>query len=136
MAKYSLLVPGILAAGLVYYFGYWENLPLLERISGPIRFRERIADPVPEGFSDIRGGYSGFPQGVVVTQFTFAKDPAEWGFLSAWSPASKNAANKFEFYVPELQPTAIYERSDDSLCRHVCYLAVNENTRRGALVAG
>lgn len=64
--------------------GYWENWPLLDRLSGPMRFRQYVASPVPSVIHDLKGGYSGFPKGRVLTQFSFEGDPREFDFLADW----------------------------------------------------
>ena len=134
MLKLILVSLTLIAGWMLFSRGYWENVPVLDRISGPMRFRQYVEDPIPEFISDIQGGYSGSPQGVIVTEFAIAIDPAEWSVLSRWSVGSEKATHKFEFYTPTLRPSAVYEQKDEVLCRHTCYLAINRSTKRGALI--
>ncbi len=61
-----------LSAWWFYAGGYWENLPHLDRISGPKRFRQFVCNPIPPDVFEIRGGYSGFPQGLLKTTFSYS----------------------------------------------------------------
>lgn len=63
----------LLCGSIAYMGGYWENLPVLDRISGPQRFKQFVVAPIPYEITALRGGYSGFPQGIVVTRFDVAK---------------------------------------------------------------
>lgn len=54
--------------------GYWENMAFLDRLSGPWRFREFVASPIPMSVHDVRGGYSGFPFGKIRTVFAFTDE--------------------------------------------------------------
>jgi hypothetical protein len=91
LAILSLVVSGMfisVIAILIWQGGYWENLPIFDRFSGPIRFRQFVTDPIPSYIYDIRGGYSGFPQGQIVTTFSFNQPPSEWSFLEKWNKST------------------------------------------------
>ena len=66
----SLVVAGVGAAA--WMGGYRETWPLLDRLSGPQRFRQYVADPEAVSVSDLRGGYAGFPFGTIRTTFRCA----------------------------------------------------------------
>jgi hypothetical protein len=62
----------------------WENWPLLERISGPLRFAEFVATPVPDTIYEIRGGYTAPPGRELVTRFRFRGDIETNAFIGNW----------------------------------------------------
>lgn len=103
-----LIVLACLAAVFVgtvaYMGGYWENLPILDRISGPQRFKQFVASPVPDEISGVRGGYSGFPQGIVLTRFNIAKGYAPdaigpWLKLTNLQEITKNTEAPYPDFV-------------------------------------
>ncbi len=74
----------VIALGM-YTLGWWENLPLLNRLSGQQRFEEYVCAPIPEEISQVQGGYSGFPQGVVATYFKYSGSFPSGDCLRNWT---------------------------------------------------
>ncbi len=96
---------------IFYSGGYWENLPLLDRISGPKRFKQFVMDPVPAEIYQIRGGYSGFPQGRVSTFFRFKGDFNSLPFVNAWERVDSHQCPEVSsYYLREINATAIYRK--------------------------
>jgi hypothetical protein len=132
--------------------GYWENVPILNRISGPMRLRQFVVDPLPDFISNVRGGYSGFPRGAVVVRFDFHRSSSSWDFLSSW--VASPCLNDLQGYVPEINgPTRFVSYADTepnhirtfvrlsrdksmstSDCRREPYLIIDERNQRAALV--
>ena len=74
----------LLSAAFIFLGGYWENLPVLEEISGPKRFKQYVGKPEDYGAYDITGGYSGLPQGSIVTVFSLRHPLDEKELSSEW----------------------------------------------------
>jgi hypothetical protein len=83
-----LIVTGILIIGLILVWillgGYWENFPLLDRLSGPRRFQQYVTRPIPEDIYEVRGGYSGFPQSFVGVRFRYHGEFSENWLFGDW----------------------------------------------------
>lgn len=84
----------LLLGGFVYSAGYWENIPIFDRISGPSRFKQFVTNPIPKDIYDLRGGYSGFPQGQVVTHFRYKGDVKNFSFITDWNQVSEAETDK------------------------------------------
>jgi hypothetical protein len=104
--------------------GYWENIPVLDRISGPQRFREFIANPIPSTVRDVRGGYSGFPFGYIRTVFVYWGVPRPfldgWTFVDGPEVTSLIRPARFSY-------TKAFRRANGA------FLLINEDTRQGCL---
>ena len=74
----------LIHAAFIYMGGYWENMAVLNRISGPKRFKQFVANPVPSNIHNLRGGYSGFPRGIIRTYFNYTGDFSDMEFLEDW----------------------------------------------------
>lgn len=88
-----ILLPALCGAigvlgSFIYSGGYYERWPLLDRFSGPARFEEYVASPIPAAFTDFRGGYSGFPGGTMKVLFHHQNGPAALDPM-VWHPVSK-----------------------------------------------
>lgn len=102
-------------AALLWGEGDRENLPLLERISGPQRLRQVVADPLPPAICEARGGYSGFPQGQAVTRFRFRggfRGEVECIDLPAgWRPlATASSTVPYAPYSRQINATPLFEQ--------------------------
>jgi hypothetical protein len=118
----------------VWIGGYWENAPLFDRLSGPMRFRQFVADPIPDFIHSVRGGYSGFPQGQLRTQFSFTQAPQTWPFLVSWSPASSECVDEVRPWVAEVAEPQVYQRSQASRsCSDNVYLILDSRGGHGVL---
>ena len=112
------------AAWCSYSGGYWENVPVLDRLSGPMRFREFVADPIPSSIRDLRGGYSGFPQGRIRTVFAYSEEPQS--LLAEWNPVH-DPATKQEIEAARFSYTKAFQKNGGA------FLLIDEKERRGCL---
>ena len=119
----SLVVAG--AGAAAWMGGYWENWPLLDRLSGPQRFRQYVADPAAASVSDLRGGYSGFPFGTIRTTFRYAD--ASLPFVKGWQRVPMAETRQFERIA--LCPwTTLFRKPGGS------YLFIDATAQQGCLV--
>jgi len=122
----------VLIIFVIWGGGYWENVPIFDRLSGPKRFAQYVADPIPSYITELRGGYSGFPQGRIATDFKFSIDPESWEFLSGWK--EKNFLKNGEFDIiatnNNMFISRIYQHTNE---RSERYLIIDERTKRGLL---
>jgi len=119
----SLVVAG--AGAAVWMGGYWENWPLLDRLSGPQRFRQYVADPAAASVSDLRGGYSGFPFGRIRTTFRYAD--ASLPFVTGWQRLDPAKARDVE-QVAGCPWTTLFRKPGGAL------LFIDEASQQGCLV--
>lgn len=112
------------AGAFLYAGGYWENWPLLDRLSGPRRFRQYVADPVPAAVHDLRGGYSGFPSGEIRTCFGYAGNALP--FLDGWTRLA-NPGTEPRLAAARVSYTAAFTRD-----RRV-FLLLDEPAQRGCV---
>lgn len=67
-----LLIFLVVIWGFFIYLGsYWENWPIFDRISGPMRYQQYVSKVIPENVKNIKGGYAGFPRGSIKTYFDY-----------------------------------------------------------------
>jgi hypothetical protein len=104
--------------------GYWENMAFLDRLSGPWRFREFVASPIPMSVHDVRGGYSGFPFGKIRTVFTFTDESLP--FLHEWTQIEGPEAER-KTIGANFPATKIFRKGRDK------FLLINDNTKQGCL---
>ena len=125
----TILVTFVFFAFIIWQGGYWENLSLFDKISGPMRFRQFVADPIPHSIDDLRGGYSGFPQGQITTYFNFTGAPKEWNFLSNWVESSDPEKERVtELFSKEISFSRVYKHLNKDY-----YLALDEKSGKGLL---
>ncbi|MCD4817691.1 MAG: hypothetical protein K8S23_03240 [Candidatus Cloacimonetes bacterium] len=111
----------------IWQCGYWENWVLLDSISGPKRFKEFIANPIPSEIYNIRGGYSGFPQGKITTYFQYDGLFINQSFLNNWLYIDeRNNSVYFKLFADKLDVTRIYIYKDLSIEK---YLLLDENKK-------
>jgi hypothetical protein len=123
----GMLLLAVLYTSFIVVGGYWENMPMLSSISGPMRFRQFVVDPVPETVYDLRGGYSGFPQGELVTWFRFKRytpfqPPVGWRVVYP-----QHLKARFE-QGHALRVTRMFQKDE-----HEIYILLDETTGRGVL---
>ena len=137
MKKSGCLIAAILLiAYCIWGGGYWENVPPLDRVSGPMRFRQHVVDPIPSYIQNIRGGYSGFPQGQVRTSFSFTASPNTWDFLNTWKLTSEDCRTQLHSWpwLSETQDFQVYQqRAESKSCSDNVYLIVFPKDNRGVL---
>ncbi len=102
--KFTFIFVFLLFSFFFWLGGYWENLPLLNKISGIKRFKQYVVDPIPDSISSLEGGYSGFPQGVIKTNFKFSGLIEQLAFLKKWRLVHEKEGN-YKF-----QATHIFEK--------------------------
>lgn len=78
---------GITIAFFLFLTGQWESISPFDKISGPMRMKQLVIDPTPQGMTDIRGGSIGFPSDIIITTFNINREfhPAylgEWVFYA------------------------------------------------------
>ena len=119
----------LIHAGFMYMGGYWENMAVLNRISGPKRFKQFVANPIPSNIHDLRGGYSGFPGGIVRTYFSYTGDFSEMKFLADWEKMDDYPFNKeFALYITDTDKATVYRKKRyDSYI----YLIVDTENKKG-----
>lgn len=119
----------LIHAAFIYMGGYWENMAVLNRISGPKRFKQFVADPVPSNIHDLRGGYSGFPRGIVRTYFNYTGDFSDMEFLTDWEKMDDYPFNKeFSLYITNTDKATVYRKKRyDSYV----YLIVDTENKKG-----
>jgi len=116
-------------AWFLWIGGYWENMPFVNRYSGPMRFKQFVVDSIPPYISDIRGGYSGFPQGQVTTYFSFDKPPADWSFLVGWVESANPTSEQVTIlFKDELEISKVYKHREKEYS-----LAIDEQGRKALL---
>lgn len=119
------------AATFCYLGGYWENWSPLDRISGPQRFRQFVARPIPSSIYDIRGGYSGWPQGEVATYFHFHGDIEANAFLRNWQELTLyDSTAPFVPHLLVIGANRVYMQPATEGYR---YLLISETSHRGIL---
>lgn len=122
-------------AAFIYLGGYWENHPLFRRISGPMRFKQFVSSDLPDAVYDMKGGYSGFPQGIILTRFRYRGLVKNLPFLEDWESVAMNETTHYAApyfpYLDDVKATAIYRKS-----RHntFIYLLIGEQTKEGLLL--
>lgn len=137
LKKYLLLIPALIILFFIYGGGYWENLPILNRLSGPMRFRQLVTNPVPSYIQNIYGGYSGFPSGMIKTHFSFTSPPETWQFLKDWGVVKPECLKEILVWVPEFVPSSVYHRSSSETahsCSDGTYLLVDSNNVKGIIL--
>lgn len=131
-----LQVLAFIFVGLIIFVlwggGYWENIPIFDRISGPKRFAQYVEDPIPSYITEIRGGYSGFPQGQIVTNFQFSIEPESWEFLSRWKDKSISKNGEFDILATNnnMFISRIYQHTNE---RSEVYLIIDDRSKRSLL---
>jgi hypothetical protein len=121
----------VLIIFVIWGGGYWENIPIFDRLSGPKRFAQYVADPIPTYITEIRGGYSGFPQGQITTDFKFSIEPEKWEFLTDWTDQDIRKNPKIVALAgPEILVSRIYQHKDE---RYERYLIIDEQSKHGFL---
>jgi len=123
----AILSSLVLAGGgaAAWMGGYWENWPLLDRLSGPQRFRQYVADPRAASVSELRGGYSGFPFGTIRTTFRYAD--ASLPFVTGWQRLDPAEARNVD-RVAGCPSTALFRKPGGIL------LFIDETRQQGCLV--
>jgi len=130
------------AAIIGWFFagGYWENVALLDTISGPMRFREFVCDPIPENIYDVRGGYSGFPQGFVGTLFRYSGELPLDSCFKDWTEIPREALDSIAIRgISEAQITQVFVHGRRPIPGgylgnlYEKYLVVDEASKRGYL---
>jgi hypothetical protein len=122
LAGLCLLVA--VAVWVNYSGGYWENTPVLDRISGPQRFRQFIVNPIPSSVRDVRGGYSGFPFGYIRTVFAYSEEPLP--FLDEWTQVD-GPEMKAKIRAANFSHTKVFQKDSGA------FLLIDANARRGCL---
>jgi hypothetical protein len=119
----------LIDAAFVYMGGYWENMAVLDKISGPKRFKQFVTNPVPSNIRDLRGGYSGFPRGIVRTYFNYTGDFSDMEFLADWEKMDDYPFNKeFALYITNTDKATVYRKKRyDSYI----YLIVDTENKKG-----
>jgi hypothetical protein len=115
----------------IYLGGYWENLPLLERISGPMRFRQFVCNPIPETVYNLRGGYSGFPQGQIVTHFEFKAELPKSCLGEGWLVLPEEKRNELAFPLNDDGAEMLWFEYQGRHAKR--YIAINNKSKRGYL---
>ena len=116
----------------IYWGGYWENMPVLDRISGPKRFRQYVVDPIPDSIRNLKGGYSGFPQGRVVTEFAYSENFSKYNFIKEWEKLDNIHSTEFLLgHIEEIDATNVYQKK---LHESYIYLLINEKNKTGMLL--
>ena len=111
--------------------GYWESWPIFDEYSGPMRFRQLAADPVPPAVYDLRGGHSGFPAGQIKTRFRFKGTVEELAFLDRWIgmiEIEKTAA--YAAFAGKMSISHIYRRDIED---GEAFLIFDEEAQEGVL---
>jgi hypothetical protein len=125
----TIFITFVLFSFLIWQGGYWENLSPFDRISGPKRFRQFVVDPIPPYINELRGGYSGFPQGQITTLFNFTGTLKDWNFLSNWAESSSPEKERVtELFSEELNFSRVYKHLNKDY-----YLALDEKSGKGLL---
>ena len=106
----------------VWGTGIWENRPVLDHISGPMRFKQYVAKPIPADVYDLKGGYSGFPAGVILTRFKFRGNVDNLGFLKDWGLLTE----------PIPMPDTL-NKTSRRFVKEGAYLLFNPETKEGFL---
>ena len=127
-----LLLVTALVGLFIWGGGYWENWPLLDRVSGPQRFKQYVADPIPQCVYGVHGGYSGFPQGRVLTWFQYKGNLGDCDFLDSWKEISLQESQAARRFNSGLKATKVFVPLDPSKS-HGTELLIDENTRQGLL---
>ena len=121
----------LLHALFIYLGGYWEDMAVLNRISGPKRFKQFVADPIPPTIHNLRGGYSGFPQGIIRTYFTYSGDFSNMGFLAEWEKMKGNLfRGEFDCYIQDTDAATVYRKKR---YESYMYLIIDEKSKKGIL---
>ncbi len=127
---FSLTAFAIFIIPNVYFIwagGYWENYPILDHVSGPMRFTQFVANPIPKGIYNLRGGYSGFPQGQVVTYFEFRKPLNEHEFLKDWIKVKQvRETLVHDFFGDKMNFSKLYQHKEGKY-----YLVLDEVNNKG-----
>ena len=119
------LMATVSATGAAAYMGgYWENVPVLDRISGPQRFRQFIVNPIPSSIRDVRGGYSGFPRGYIRTVFAYSEEALP--FLDGWTQVD-GPETEAKIRGANFSYTKVFRKDSGA------FLLINANTRQGCL---
>ena len=128
-----ILVSILLLAGVfIYMGGYWEHMPVLKKISGPMRFKQYVGDPASFGVTNLSGGYTGFPQGSVITTFSLDKAISDTGILHEWSLADISD-RRFEVRIKELTGNSEYTLYIKKVGESERFLVIGKELRKGIL---
>lgn len=124
-----VLFGACLTSFVLYYWasggGYWENRPMFDRISGPMRFMQYVCAPIPLNIYGVRGGYSGITDGFVGTSFNLRGDfPVDRCLGNAWA----------ETPVDDLSGILWIELSPDAVTRAFVYGSEEEQNLRFLLL--
>ena len=133
IAVVATLILLFVLANVVYIYlgGYWENMAVLNKISGPKRFRQFVVNPIPPNIHNLRGGYSGFPQGIIRTYFSYSEDFSNMGFLEEWEKVKDtNSPKPFAHYMNDINATIVYRKKRYET---YMYLLINEEGKKGML---
>jgi len=115
----------------IWQGGYWENWFLVDRMSGRKRFREYVADPIPDEIYNIYGGYSGFPKGQITTFFQYQGLISKQDFLNNWLYIDeKNNSVLYKIFADKMDVTRIYVYQDKNYER---YLLIDDRKKTGIL---
>jgi hypothetical protein len=121
----------LIHALFIYLGGYWENMAVLNRLSGPKRFKQFVVDPIPSNIHNLKGGYSGFPQGIIRTYFTYSGDFSNMKFLAEWEKMEGNPfRGEFDWYIKDTDATMVYRKKR---YESYTYLLIDEENKRGIL---
>jgi hypothetical protein len=126
-----LLLSALAHAAFIYMGGYWEDIAVLNRISGPKRFKQFVADPIPEEIHELKGGYSGFPQGTIRTYFGYSGDFSDTEFLDEWEKMQDYPfGQQFAWYLTDTDVAAVYRKKH---YESYMYLIIDEQDSKGVL---
>jgi len=128
-----ILVSILLLGGVfIYMGGYWEHMPVLKKISGPMRFKQYVGDPASFGVSNLSGGYTGFPQGAVITTFNLDKAISDTGILPEWSLAD-SSDRRFEVRIINLTGKPEYTLYTKKVGNSERFLVIGKESKKGIL---
>ena len=132
----------------MYSGGYWENLPLLNRVSGPMRYQQFVDTPIPDHIYSVRGGYKGFPTGWIETGFRYHGDFAK-PQLGNWNSVPINPklyerdrgvqiidtwGHLVDVKLQNATQVKLYEKFETGDKQACCFIIINEAKKIGALI--
>lgn len=127
-----VLLAFILIGSVIYMGGYWENMPGLDKISGPKRFRQYVTNPIPKTITNLKGGYSGFPQGRILTNFNYSGKFSDNSFLENWEKFDNyDSTESFTTYIDDINANAFYRKK---YYKSYIYLLINSDKKEGILL--
>lgn len=127
----TLLLATAAVASFISVNNYWENWPLLDRISGRHRFAQFVANPIPDTVYDIHGGRSGPPRHEIDTYFRYYGDIETNAFLGDWQELT--AYDSTAAFLPQMLSIGanrVYLQPADDGYR---YLLISESRHKGIL---